>query len=287
MIGQIITYGILIGIFYGLVAVGLSLLFGVMKYMNIAHGSFIIIGGYISYWLFTLWHIDPFLSIPAVLVIMFALGLVIYALVFSPLKRFVEGQRLGNSMLITFGLILVLDNLVSFLWTSDVKTITAPYSGEVLRVLGVRVPITSLGVIAVTLVLVGALHLFLSRSYIGQSIKATAQDWEAASLLGININRTYLIACGISIALAGAAGTAVVLMYSISPYSGLEWMLISMIVLVLAGLGNIRDVFLAGLVLGLLEQAGVFLLGGQYRAVVGLVFFVLILIIRPRGLFTR
>jgi branched-chain amino acid transport system permease protein len=287
MIGQIITYGILIGIFYGLVAVGLSLLFGVMKYMNIAHGSFIIIGGYISYWLFTLWHIDPFLSIPAVLVIMFALGLVIYALVFSPLKRFVEGQRLGNSMLITFGLILVLDNLVSFLWTSDVKTITAPYSGEVLQVLGVRVPITSLGVIAVTLVLVGALHLFLSRSYIGQSIKATAQDWEAASLLGININRTYLIACGISIALAGAAGTAVVLMYSISPYSGLEWMLISMIVLVLAGLGNIRDVFLAGLVLGLLEQAGVFLLGGQYRAVVGLVFFVLILIIRPRGLFTR
>jgi branched-chain amino acid transport system permease protein len=218
---------------------------------------------------------------------MFALGLVIYALVFSPLKRFVEGQRLGNSMLITFGLILVLDNLVSFLWTSDVKTITAPYSGEVLQVLGVRVPITSLGVIAITLVLVGALHLFLSRSYVGQSIKATAQDWEAASLLGININRTYLIACGISIALAGAAGTAVVLMYSISPYSGLEWMLISMIVLVLAGLGNIRDVFLAGLVLGLLEQAGVFLLGGQYRAVVGLVFFVLILIIRPRGLFTR
>ena len=132
-----------------------------------------------------------------------------------------------------------------------------------------------------------ALHLFLSRTYVGQSIKATAQDWEAASLLGININRTYLIACGISIALAGAAGTAVALMYSISPYSGLEWMLVAMIVLVLAGLGNIRDVFLAGLVLGLLEQIGVFLLGGQYRAVVGLVFFVLILIIRPQGLFTR
>jgi len=287
MIGQIITYGIIIGIFYALVAVGLSLLFGVMKYMNIAHGSFVIIGGYISFWLFALWGLDPFLSIPVVLVLMFVLGLVVYGLVFSPLKRFAEGQRLGNSMLITFGLILVLDNLVSFLWTSDVKTITAPYSGEVLQFLGIRVPITSLGIMGVTFVLVGALHLFLSRTYVGQSIKATAQDWEAASLLGININRTHLIACGLSVALAGAAGTAVVLMYSISPYSGLEWMLISMIVLVLAGLGNIRDVFLAGLVLGLLEQVGVFLLGGQYRAVVGLVLFVLILIIRPRGLFAR
>jgi len=287
MIGQIITYGVIIGIFYALVAVGLSLLFGVMKYMNIAHGSFVIIGGYISFWLFALWGLDPFLSIPVVLVLMFVLGLVVYGLVFSPLKRFAEGQRLGNSMLITFGLILVLDNLVSFLWTSDVKTITAPYSGEVLQFLGIRVPITSLGVMSVTFVLVGALHLFLSRTYVGQSIKATAQDWEAASLLGININRTHLIACGLSVALAGAAGTAVVLMYSISPYSGLEWMLISMIVLVLAGLGNIRDVFLAGLVLGLLEQVGVFLLGGQYRAVVGLVLFVLILIIRPRGLFAR
>jgi branched-chain amino acid transport system permease protein len=287
MIAQIITYGIIIGIFYGLVAVGLSLLFGVMKYMNIAHGSFVVIGGYISYWLFALWKVDPFLSLPVVLVIMFALGLVVYGLVFSPLKRFAEGQRLGNSMLITFGLVLVLDNLVAFLWTSDVMTITAPYSGEVLQVLGVRVPLIGLGVMGVTFVLVGALHLFLSRTYIGQSIKATAQDWEAASLLGVSINRTYLIACGISVALAGAAGTAVVLMYSVSPYSGLEWMLISMIVLVLAGLGNIRDVFLAGLLLGLLEQAGIFLLGGQYRAVVGLVFFVLILTVRPRGLFTR
>lgn len=287
MIAQIIMYGVIIGIFYALVAVGLSLLFGVMKYMNIAHGSFVVIGGYISFWLFDLLGIDPFLSIPFVLVIMFVIGLIVYGLVFSPLKRFAEGQRLGNSMLITFGLILVLDNLVAFLWTSDVKTITAPYSGQVIQLLGIRVPFTSLGVIGVTFAIIGILHLFLSRTYIGQSIKATAQDWEAASLLGININRTYLIACGISVALAGAAGTAVVLMYSISPYSGLEWMLVSMIVLVFAGLGKIREVFLAGLALGLLEQLGVFLLGGHYRAVVGLVLFVLILILRPQGLFAK
>lgn len=287
MAGQIILYGIIIGIFYALIAVGLSVLFGVMKYMNIAHGSFIVIGGYISFWLFTLLNIDPFLSIPFVLIIMFVLGLIVYGLFFSPLRRFVEGQRLGNSMLITFGLVLVLDNLVAFLWTSDVKTITTSYSGEVIQFFGLRVPLTSLGIIAVTFVLVGALHLFLSRTYVGQSIKATAQDWEAAGLLGININRTYMIACGISIALAGAAGSGVALMYSINPYGGLEWMLISMIVLVFAGLGNIRDIFFAGLALGIMEQLGVFLLGGHYRAVVGLVLFVLILIVRPKGLFAR
>jgi branched-chain amino acid transport system permease protein len=287
MVAQIIVYGLIIGIFYALVAVGLSLLFGVMKYMNIAHGSFVVIGGYISFWLFTIWRIDPFVSLPVVLAIMFVFGLLVYAVVFSPLKKFAEGQRLGNSMLITFGLVLVLDNVVAFLWTSDVKTITAPYSGEVLQFLGVRVPFTSLGVIVTTFVLVGALHLFLTRTYTGQSIKATAQDWEAASLLGININRTYLIATGLSVALAGGAGTAVVLMYSVSPYSGMDWMLVAMIVLVFAGLGNIREVFMAGLVLGLLEQAGVFLLGGHYRAVVGLVFFVLILILRPQGLFAK
>jgi branched-chain amino acid transport system permease protein len=287
MAGQIILYGIIAGIFYALCAIGLSVLFGVMKYMNIAHGSFIIIGGYISFWLFTLCNIDPFISIPIVLIIMFVFGLIIYGLFFSPLKRFVEGQRLGNSMLITFGLILVLDNLVAFFWTSDVKTITTSYSGAVIQLFGLRLPLTSLGVILITLILVGILHLFLSKTYTGQSIKAAAQDWEAAGLLGININKTYMIACGISIALAGAAGTGVTLLYSINPYSGMEWMLISMIVLVFAGLGNIRDIFMAGLTLGILEQLGVFLIGGHYRAVVGLVLFVLCLIIKPQGLFTR
>ena len=155
MAGQIILYGITTGIFYALCAIGLSVLFGVMKYMNIAHGTFIIIGGYVSFWLFTLFNVDPFISIPIVLIIMFIFGLIIYGLFFSPLKRFVEGQRLGNSMLITFGLILVLDNLAAFFWTSDVKTITTFYSGEVVQVFGLRFPLTSLGFIIITLLLVG------------------------------------------------------------------------------------------------------------------------------------
>jgi len=287
MAGQIIAYGIMIGVFYGLVAVGLALLFGVMRYMNIAHGSFMMIGGYISFWLFTLWRVDPFISIPVVMFAMFLLGIILYRMLFSPLGKFPEGLRLGTSMLITFGLILVLDNVVAFLWTSDPKTIATSYSGTILEVLGIRLPFIRLAVLGVTFIVIISLHLFLNRTYFGKSLRATAEDWEAAALLGINIGRTYLVACGVSTALAGAAGTAVVLMYSITPYSGLEWLLTAFVVLVFAGLGNIKEVFMAGLLLGVVEQMSVLFMGGQFRAVVGLVIFVLILVLRPQGLFRQ
>jgi len=287
MAAQIIIYGIITGILYGLVAAGLSLLFGVMRYMNIAHGSFLVIGGYISYWFFTLWHVDPFVSIPIVMLAMFLLGLIVYKVSFSPLRKFPEGQRLGNSMLITFGLILVLDNVMCLLWTSDARGITTSYSKVIFELLGVRLPLISLAVIGVTLLVIIALHLFLNRTYFGKSIRATAQNWEAASLLGINIDRTYLVACGVSMALAGAAGSAVVLMYSITPYSGLQWLLTALVVLVLAGLGSIKGIFLAGVLLGIAEQASVFFIGGEYRSVVGLGIFVLILLLKPQGLFRQ
>ena len=287
MVAQIVAYGIISGVFYGLLTVGLALLFGVMKYLNIAHGSFIVIGGYISFWLFTLLHIDPFVSIPVVMLAMFILGLIVYRVLFSPLRKFPEGLRLGNSMLITFGLILVLDNAGTLIWTSEVKTITTSYSGATLKLFGTLLPLTGLAMFGVTLIVIIALHLFLNRTYFGKSLRATAEDWEAASLLGININRTYLISCGISMALSGIAGTGVALMYSIQPHSGLEWMLTALIVLVLAGVGNIKGVFAAGLLLGLVEQVSVLFVGGHYRAVVGLVIFVLILIFRPEGLLRR
>jgi branched-chain amino acid transport system permease protein len=194
---------------------------------------------------------------------------------------------MNNSMLITFGLILVLDNTAIFLWTSDVRTIATPYSGITFQILGIRLPLIGLGMLGVTLIVILALHLFLNRTLLGKSIRATAEHWEAANLVGINIDRTYLISCCISISLAGVAGTGTAVMYSISPGSGLEWLLIAMVVLVLAGMGNIKEVFLAGLLLGILEQVSVYFVGGHYRVVVGLVLFVSILILRPKGLFVR
>lgn len=287
MFAQIIAFGIIAGILYSLVASGLALLFGVMKYLNIAHGSFMMIGGYICYSLFTYWHIDPFISILVVIPAMLLLGIFVYRFLLAPLSKFPPGLRMGNSMLVTFGLALVLDNLGILVWTSEIRTVTTSYSGATLQLGAVRLPLISLAVLGLTLLAIAALHLFLSRTYFGKAIRATAQDWETANLTGVNIDRTYLASCCISLVLAGIAGTAVALMYSITPSGGFEWYITAMVVLVLAGLGNIREVFIAGLLLGFVEQLSVFFIGGQYRAVVGLVVIVVILTLRPQGLLRR
>lgn len=284
---QIITYGVIVGAVYGLVAVGLALLLGVMKYLNIAHGTFIMLGGYIAFWLFTLWHIDPFVSIPLVMLGMFIVGLILYRVLLSPLLKFPVGLRIGNSMLITFGLLWVLDNAATWLWTSDVRSITTSYTGEVLNIFGVKLPYTGLAGFGLALLVIFALHLLLTKTYFGKSVRATTQDPEAANLMGINIGRTYLISCGIAIMLAGVAGAVIVSSYSITPAGGLNWLLIAMIVVVLAGEENINGVFAAGLVLGLVEAVSVFVTGASYREVIGLVMFVLVLMFRPQGLFTR
>ncbi|MDH5696191.1 MAG: branched-chain amino acid ABC transporter permease [Dehalococcoidia bacterium] len=284
---QIITYGVIVGAVYGLVAVGLALLLGVMKYLNIAHGTFIMLGGYIAFWLFTLWHIDPFVSIPLVMLGMFIVGLILYRVLLSPLLKSPVGLRIGNSMLITFGLLWVLDNAATWLWTSNVRSITTSYTGEVLNIFGVKLPYTGLAGFGLALLVIFALHLLLTKTYFGKSVRATTQDPEAANLMGINIGRTYLISCGIAIMLAGVAGAVIVSSYSITPAGGLNWLLIAMIVVVLAGEENINGVFAAGLVLGLVEAVSVFVTGASYREVIGLVMFVLVLMFRPQGLFTR
>ncbi len=284
---QVLAYGIILGMFYGLLTIGLALLFGVMKYLNIAHGSFMMIGGYASYWLFTLWHVDPIVSIPVVMVLMFLLGCVLYKVLFSSLSKASEDRRINSSLIMTFGLILILDNTAIALWRTDIRTINASYSGVMLELLGVRLPVTGLIVVGLTMLAIIALHLFLGRTYLGKSIRATAQDWEAASLLGVNIDRTYLLCCGISVALAGLAGSAFAIMYPLSPDIGLRWVLFAMVVLVLAGMGNIKEVFVAGLIMAILEQLSALTIGAHYRGIASLAVFILILVLRPQGLFKR
>jgi branched-chain amino acid transport system permease protein len=284
---QILAYGVILGVFYGLVTIGLALLFGVMKYLNIAHGSFMMIGGYASYWLFKLWNIDPILSIPLVMVLMFLVGCLLYKLLFSRLSKVSEDRRINSSLIMAFGLILILDNSAIALWTTNIKILNTSYSSTMFELLGIRIPLTGLIVIGLTILAILALHLFLSRTYLGKSIRATAQDWEAASLLGVNIDRTYLICCGISLALAGLAGTCFALTYPLSPDIGLRWVLFAMVVLVLAGMGNIKEVFLAGLIMAILEQLSSVAIGAEYRGIASLAVFILILVFRPQGLFKR
>ena len=285
---QTIANGILVGALYGLVALGLGLLMGVMKFLNIAHGTFIILGGYVSFWLFNLWGIDPFLSIPVVVIVMFFIGLVLYRLAFSPLLKLPTiGMRIDTSMLVTFGLIWVLDNVMTMLWTPDTRTIITTYTGETLKVFGTRFSVTGLGGLCVAVLVALILYVVLSRTYFGKHIRAATQDAEAAGLCGINVNRVYLFSSGIAIALAGVAGVVIVSTYSINASGGISWLLIAFVVMILAGEGNINAIIPAGVVFGLLEAGSVLVVGVPYRQAIALLVFIIVLIFKPQGLFAK
>ncbi|MBW2031609.1 MAG: branched-chain amino acid ABC transporter permease [Deltaproteobacteria bacterium] len=283
---QTVLYGLLNGFHYSIIALGIALVFGVMRYLNIAHGSLIILGAYGGLFLFYL-GIDPFLSIPFLMAGLFILGAILYKLLYSGFVHLGEGLRIQKSLLVSFGLMLVIDNGATILWTSDERSITPTYTGlsfELLR--GLRLPLIGVAGSLLALALILALHLFFSRTYFGKSVVAVSQDPEAASLMGINVARTFLVSFGLSVALA-AIPSVLIGLQAFSPGVGIEWFNKGIIVVMLAGLGNIYGVFPAGILLGVLESVSVFFFGAPYREITGLAVFVLVLILFPKGLFGR
>jgi len=282
---QNLVFGILVGALYGLAAVGLSLVFGVTRFLNVAHGELLMFGGYASFWVFTLVGVDPFLTLPSTIIILLLIGVVLYKVLFARMVKLTEEVKIKNTLLVGFGLSLILQNVALRLWTADDRGITTSYSGWALTFLGVRFPIVRVASLGIALVSLLALHLFLRRTYTGKAIRATVEDWEAATLMGIDIQKVYLLSFVLGAALAGMAGTLVSVGYSIEPAMGLHWTLKALIVMVLGGLGSIMGTFVGGLVLGVTESATSFFISGTYREVVGLFIFILVLILRPQGLF--
>ncbi|HEX9822097.1 MAG TPA: branched-chain amino acid ABC transporter permease [Methylomirabilota bacterium] len=286
ILAQQLVLGLLIGGLYGLAAAGLSLVFGVLKVLNVAHGELIMLGGYAAFWTVALLGLDPFVSLLVVVPLSLLLGVGLYWGLFGFVVRADEETRIKNSLLIGFGLGLALHALAVLLWTADERSIVTPYGGSI-TLAGLSIPIVRLASLLIALALIGGLHLLLARWRWGKAIRATAEDWQAALLTGIDVRRAYLLAFAIGTGLAGAAGTLVSIGYSTSPSIGLEWTLKALIVVVLAGLGSMLGTFVGGLVLGVAEAASAAAFGGPYREVVGLVLFVVVLVVRPRGLFGR
>jgi branched-chain amino acid transport system permease protein len=287
VLAQQLLLGLLIGGLYGLAAAGLSLVFGVMKVLDVAHGELIMLGGYGAFFTVGLLGLDPFASLAVVIPLALLLGVVLYLGLFGFVVRADEETRVKNSLLIGFGLALALHALAVRLWTADERSIITPYGGAVLMVGDLAIPLVRLLSLLLAFLLIGGLHLLLARWRWGKAIRATAEDWQAALLTGIDVRRAYLLAFAIGTALAGAAGTLVSVGYSVSPSIGLEWTLKALIVVVLAGLGSMLGTFVGGLVLGLAEAASAAAFGGPYREIVGLVIFVVVLVARPRGLFGK
>jgi branched-chain amino acid transport system permease protein len=280
--GQTLLYGILNGAVYAMIALGIALVFGIMRYLNLAHGSLIILGAYGSFFLFRI-GVDPFASIPFVLLALFLGGTVLFKLFFNRLIEFPEGEKIRNSLLLGFGLMNVIDNLALIIWTGNERSLTPSYSGVTYELFGLRLPLIGLVGGLLALFLISILHLILSRTYFGKSVMAVTQDYEAASLMGVNVNRTYLVSFAIAVSLAGIPSVLIGLQ-SFSATSGMQWFNKGIVVVMLSGMGNIYAVFPAGLFLGIIEALSVFLFGATYREVTGLAVFILVLILFPRGL---
>ncbi|MFL5445511.1 MAG: branched-chain amino acid ABC transporter permease, partial [Myxococcales bacterium] len=261
LFGQILANGILLGGLYGLMALGMGLVWGVLNIVNLAHGAFIMMGGYAVYFLFTLAGIDPFLALPIAMVGMFLFGYLLQMFVLNLIVR----SALLNTLLITFGFDVVLVYLAQFLFTADFRTINPTYSGSNVDLHGVTIPYSQAGAFLVAILLAGALYVFLDQTRTGRAIRATAQNLTAARLYGVNPRRIYGLTFGVGAALAGAAGDLFGVISQITPYIGITLTAKSFVIAILGGLDKPLGVIIGGLVLGIAEAMTDLYLGSTYK----------------------
>lgn len=275
--------GLLIGGTYAAVAVGFSLVWGILNVINIAHGALVMLGAYVTYWLFTLYHIDPLLSLPLTGAVLFALG--------YPLQRIVINQVVRASFfitfLLTFGLELLITNLALAAWTADIRSVTTSYSGWSVALGPIALPVVRVVSLLIALLTAGLLQLIMTRTRLGGAIRATASDQEAARLMGIPIAHVYALTFAIAAATAGIAGSLISLSFPIFPSMGAGYTLIAFVTCVLGGLGSVPGALLGGLLLGLLQTYAASWLGPNYDNIIAFSVLILVLLVRPAGLLGR
>lgn len=280
---QVLINGILQGGLYAIMALGLALVWGVLNIVNLAHGAFIMVGAYISWYTFTWLGLDPFLGLPLTAVIMFAVG---YATQRGILNLIAKAPMF-NTLLITFGLEVVLTYLAQLVFSADFRTINPSYSGHNVSLLGLTIPLVRLAAFGVAIFLTLAMWYFLLRTRLGRAIRATAQNLSAARLHGVEPRHLYAVTFGLGVALAGAAGGLYGTVSQINPYIGATLTAKSFAIAIIGGLENPLGVIVGGLVLGLIEAMTALYIGPTFSDVASFGVLVLVLIIRPSGLLGR
>ncbi len=285
-----IISGLLIGSIYGLATIGLTLIFGVLRVVNVGHGAYIMIGMYVTYWLFTLYSLNPFITLIPAFLVGLALGMVLF---YTALKRLLRAPEL-STLISTFGFGIILEESVKTLWGSDYRGFV--YSLGSINVQGIPLPLVKVWPAIVALSLVIALYLILYRTMLGMAIRAVIQDPEGAIVCGINVERMYLLTVALGIGLTTASGAllAIYLQQGINPYIGHLYTLRAFVIAVLGGLGSPIGAFIGGLIVGMIEQTSVLLftiigVPNPFGLGVFLTFTLIlaILMLRPQGLFGR
>jgi len=278
---QSTVLGILTGGVYALMASGLTLIFGIMRVVNVAHGATIVMAAYVSWVLYNAFHLDPLLSIVVVMPLFFVLG----ALAQWAILRRLSGRDVTLTVLVTFGFAIILEGLQGTLWSSSFQSINTSYSLSSFDVLGVFVPLVRLLSAGAALVLLVGLWLVLARTDLGRAIRATTQDPRTAALVGVNVERVTMLAFALGVSMAAAGGPLLGMLFAFYPSTHWLWIGKLLAIVVLGGLGSLRGMFVAAMVLGLAEQVAAAAISPDLAPLVFYLFLFGVLIVRPQGLF--
>jgi branched-chain amino acid transport system permease protein len=277
---QALITGILMAGIYALVAIGLTLIFGVVRIVNFAQGEFVMVGMYATYWLWKLWGIDPYLSLLITMPILFCFGVLIQRFLLQPILHAPDLAQI----FMTVGLSVALMNAALLFFTADFRSVKISYAEWTWRLGGVAIPVPRLFAFLGAILLAGLLTLFLTKTDMGKALRAVAQDREVSMLLGINPKRMYLIAVGLGTALAGAAGGLIMPFFYVFPTVGVTFVLIAFVVVILGSLGSIEGAMVAALIVGVAEAMGILFAGSDLGLVVVFAILVAGLVFKPSGL---
>lgn len=282
-IADLAISAVLLAGLYATMAYGLGIIYGVLRIVNLNHGGMIMVGAYAGWWLHAKLGIDPYLSLIPVTALAFLVGVVIYRVLVKRLPRGAAGGV--QSLLLLFGVWLVLRNGAYLLFTGNDQTIRTGYSTRALTVAGAFLSVNRVVVFALALLVLLALHALLTRTYLGKAIRAVAQNPDSCTLVGVPVERIYALTFGLGTGLAALAGLLAATLFSFNPDFGATELLKSFVVVVLGGLGSVAGTAIAALILAVVEVFAILVLPAYLTAAVGFVLLVLVLVIRPGGLF--
>ncbi len=282
---QIVISGVLLGGIYALLGVGMTMIFGIVKLTNLAHGEFVIIGSYLSTILAKAMGVSPIWSLIITVPLLFVVGIILqYGLINRVMLKGSE-----PALLVTFGLSIILQDAMLLLFSADAQHANISFIKNIFGRENISLPgglyvsILDVLILIISLVTIGILTIFLRKTYLGKSIRATSDDTQAASLMGVSVKKTYAIAMGIAMATAAIAGMCVAMRWTFYPSSGGSYLLIAFGVVVIGGMGSIPGTLVAGLIFGIAQVAG----GANYGMLISYIILIAMLAIRPQGLFSK
>jgi branched-chain amino acid transport system permease protein len=280
---QTAVSGLLMGCIYALIAVGLCLIWGLMEIVNFAHGEMMMYSMFSAFWLYTLMSIDPLVSMPLIVVMLFFIGVLTY---FILIKRILKAPMLAQ-ILSTFGLGIFMRYLAQFLWTPDTRMIQHPWLEGRMDIAGIYMGIPQLAASAASVLTFIFLYLFINRTEMGMALLAVSEDREAAALMGINSHKTFALGWGIGAACLGVSGAMMATFYPINPEVGFPFALIAYVAVALGGFGSVAGAFVAGIIIGLVEALAGLLVAPAFKYVFVFIVYLLVVFFRPQGLWGR